>query len=242
MRCKHYFYFDSCIYPIKTSDMIDQNTWNQLRVKTNDNPFAIENSKEQYEINCMSENNKNYSTCADYLCMLFDNNHINNVVSLGVGKGILEWHLKNKRPQMRLTATDYTKDALDRLKKVSGICDDYFLFDFKTGDYSLLKPYDCVVFYRLSTELDCESWKNTFKRMREKGIRQIVFVPTELLTLKMLIQEKRGHFERFCRGQKDMFCGWMYSENEFKLMWSDYYYIEQEKDLSDTKVFFLKIK
>lgn len=42
MNCKHCFYFDSCIYPIKTSDMIDQNIWNQLRVKTNDNPFAIE--------------------------------------------------------------------------------------------------------------------------------------------------------------------------------------------------------
>lgn len=121
----------------------------------------------------MSENNKNYSTCADYLCMLFDNNHINNVVSLGVGKGILEWHLKNKRPQMRLTATDYTKDALDRLKKVSGICNDYFLFDFKTGDYSLLKQYDCLVLYRLSTELDFEMWKRTFEKMSKTKLNKL---------------------------------------------------------------------
>ncbi|MBQ1171797.1 MAG: hypothetical protein IIX48_04260 [Lachnospiraceae bacterium] len=242
MRCKHYFYFDSLIYPINKSDVIDQNTWNQLRVDTNDNPFALEDTKEQYEENCVSKKNSAYATCADYLCMLFEKYHICNVVSLGVGKGILEWHLKNKRPQMQLTATDYTKDSLDKLKKVSGICDDYFLFDFKTGDYSLLKQYDCLVLYRLSTELDFEMWKQTFEKMSENEIKQIVFVPTELLTFKMLLREKRGHITRILRRKKDMFCGWMYSEKEFKTMWSDYYYIEQEKCMFDTKVFFLKMK
>lgn len=242
MRCKHYFYFDSIIYSIKKSEMIDQNIWNQLRVGTNDNPFALENSKELYEENCMSKMNSAYADCADYLCMLFEKYHICNVISLGVGKGILEWHLKNKRPQMQLTATDYTKDSLDILKKVSGICDDYFLFDFKTGDYSLLKQYDCLVLYRLSTELDFEMWKRTFEKMSKNEIKQIVFVPTELLTFNMMLQERIGHIARIIRRKKDMFCGWMYSEKEIKNMWSDYYYIEQEKRMFDTKVYYLKIK
>lgn len=83
MRCKHYFYFDSIIYSIKKSEMIDQNIWNQLRVGTNDNPFALENSKELYEENCMSKMNSAYADCADYLCMLFEKYHICNVISLG---------------------------------------------------------------------------------------------------------------------------------------------------------------
>lgn len=87
MRCKHYFYFDSLIYSIKKSETIDQDIWNQLRVDTNNNPFALENSKELYEENCMSKMSSAYAACADYLCMLFEKYDICNVISLGEEKG-----------------------------------------------------------------------------------------------------------------------------------------------------------
>ena len=156
--------------------------------------------------------------------------------SVGVGKGILEYHIKDIMPTQYLCCTDYTLKALTELKKFFLQCDEFLPLDL-SSDISVLNKYDIVLMYRISTEFSFREWRRVFKKLYKNGTKHIIFVPTEIATVKDLINEYSIHFAHVLKGKKDTFCGWKYSENEFLKMMSGYYKVKSKKKFNDTTVF-----
>ena len=124
-------------------------------------------------------------------------------------------------------------------KKVFRKADALLCFDMIKDDWSVLNQYDYVILYRVSTEFSFSEWKKIFERMYEKRIEHIIFIPTGLDTYKNMLLELYGHLSRMMRKKKDIFCGWLYSENEFRRMWKGKYAEEKCIYIQNTAVFFL---
>lgn len=237
MRSRHWYYFGEYYSKEFNGKKLNKENWDILRNIGMDKNFAIEDTAEEYEENCRCE--ESYREIAKILCNEFEHKKCKNVVSVGVGKGILEWHIKNIKPALKVTCTDYTGRALDKLSKVFRNVDTLLCFDMIKDDWSILNEYDYVILYRVSTEFSFKEWKHIFKQMREKHIERVVFIPTGLDTWKSMLIELYRHIIRRVLKKRDIFCGWIYSENEFKKMWEGQYREEKCIYLQNTAVFFL---
>ncbi len=198
------------------SDTLGCKSWELLR-EEGDEDFSIEKSVEQYRENCGKA--VGYGQSAKFISNLLKKYKYNRVASLGIGKGVLEWHLKKNNPELYLIGTDYTESAIRSLQNVFTECDRLEVFDIKKDNFKKLNT-DCVIMYRVSTEFDYKEWCDIFTKMYEDGIKNIIFVPTELLNLKLFVFEKLRHIRNVLLGKKDTFCGYMYSESDFKKMFS----------------------
>lgn len=238
MRSKHYFYFGNRLSQT-SNKILNQENWDSLRIDgEGGEPFAIEKNVEEYEKNC--KNHREYEEVAQIICKELRSNNAQCVISCGVGKGILEWHIKRSMPQLRLECTDYTIKAIERLKMVFEACDEAYVFDMVNGDYAILKHCDYLIMYRVSTEFDRDTWRNIFRAMKKAGIKKIVFIPVGLDTYKQMLQENINHIKNMLRNRQDTFCGWLYSENEFRNMWKKQYLISKTVYYKNTAIYFLE--
>lgn len=247
MRGKHWYYFgEESVSKFQNlsnnSNSLNQETWDILRIDDVSSPFAIENTKKEYESNCLSKTD--YIEAAELIGK--ELNEVGggiNIVSLGIGKGILEWNMKRIFPSFKIDCLDYTEKALEKLRKVWNSPDEFYTFDMIKGDWAKLKTYDYVLMYRLSTEFDFKTWRDIFYNMYLAGITKVIYVPTGFDNLKIMMREKLIHFKHKIRGREDTFCGWLYTANEFYKMWDQYYIVEKEIKIEENnKIFFLHIK
>lgn len=237
MRGRHWYYFGEYYSKKFKGKKLSKGNWDILRNIYMDKNFAIEDTVEKYEENCRCE--ESYREAAKILCDEFKHRKCKNVVSVGVGKGILEWHIKNIKPDIKVTCTDYTEKALKKLSKVFRNVDALLCFDMIKDDWSVLNGYDYVILYRVSTEFSFPEWRKIFEQMNEKHIKRIIFIPTGLDTWKSMLIELYRHIIRTVLKKKDIFCGWLYSENEFRKMWEGQYREEKCIYLQNTAIFFL---
>lgn len=233
---EHYYYFGDYFNEKLDGDTLNKNNWDILRKDIILSPFSIENTQEEYEKNCMKS--ELYIKAAKIICNEIGNDK--KIVSCGIGKGILESNIKILNNTIKIDGTDYSPESINKLKKVCKYIDKLFVFDLNTDNYKILKEYDYVIFYRLSTEFDIENWKKIFRKLHEENIMNIIFVPTELANEDIIEYEKRAHIKRKEKNIRDTFCGWLYSEDEFYNMWDKYYKNKNEFLFGDTKIYFLQ--
>ena len=229
MKCKHYFffgeYFNSIFYnDLEVSANLSQEKWDLLRTdSTVTGPFTLETSMKAYEENCTRANE--YQNAAVHIC-----NHLKkeeHLLSVGIGKGVLEWQIKQLMPEIVLDASDYAEESIKKLKLLFPTCNHLFAFDMVKGDWSSLPPYDHVLLFRLSTEFDSETWRQIFQSMAASGIEHIIYVPTELGTFRIFLFEYLQQVLGQLRLRKQTFCGWLYSESEIKKFWKGQYEIQK---------------
>lgn len=213
MKIKHYFCFDKEIQYKMTSEKLNDQNWDILRTDETKSPFAIERSVTEYEKNC--EESLEYKRVAERICESIKKNGYQNLVSVGVGKGILEWHIKKMLPELNIECTDYTKESVNLLKNVFLNCDNFRVFDIMKDDYSVFGKDTVIMMYRVSTEFDNKQWCQIFDKLYNAGIENIIFVPTEILNLKIALHEKMWLGINYLRNKRSIFCGWMYSQGEF---------------------------
>ena len=77
------------------------------------------------------------------------------------------------------------------------------------------------------------------------GIENIIYVPTALDTPKTMRVELRSHIINIFRGRKDIFCGWLYTEDEFLGMFKGsgklpLYSVMKKVNIDNTAIYFLK--
>ena len=244
MACKHYYYFGERIQSQMSGDSLNKENWDILRNDDAEGPFSIEKDVEQYE-----QNNRGavfYENVAKIiLSELQKRNSANKVISLGVGKGILEWHLKNLKPDLTVECTDYTEKAIEQIKRVFIKVDAAYTFDMLEGDYSQFDKDAFIIMFRVSTEFNAKQWTMIFNKMNDSGVKNIIFVPVELCTRKDMVREKYNHMKRIIKHRKDIFCGWLYTEKEIKAFFrgnreKPNYSVDTEIAIENTAVFFLK--
>lgn len=242
MKCRHYYDFGEELR-IKyggRGTKLDQKCQEFVRSSSSLPAFAIEKTIEAYEDNCRQETG--YLEMAKIIGCILKTSGMKHLVSLGVGKGILEWHLKQLLPYLRTDCTDYTPEALKQLTKVFADHDRVYFFDMMKSDYSLLAEYDCCIMYRISTELDPSQWRTVFQNLYQKQIKNIIFVPTELAGTGEMIKETMIHVLRRIKGRRDTFCGWLYTENEYFRFWKGRYRVKQRIRHGKMVVYVLQLK
>lgn len=233
MAFRHYYIFED-----EVGKKLGKNAWEMLR-NGDDSAFSIEEDILSYEKNC--EKSEDYRFWANKILSL--DGISNNIVSLGCGKGILEWHLKRIAGRsLRITCSDYTPHQLEKLKKVFTDCDDFLLFDMLNGDYGEISKDATVLIFRCSTEFSKRQFQMIFKKMHDVGIRQIIFIPTEIISLKEAIRRYRVYIKEAIKGHKLTFCGWNYNEKEIRKMFEKYYKIEYCEHIGVNIIWQLKRK
>jgi hypothetical protein len=245
MRAKHYYTFEEDIQNKMKKGILNKDNWDILRTDVKDSPFSIEKDISSYEKNCMSSlSNK---SLAELLCQSIESQNYKSkkIISLGAGKGILEWHMKKRMPLFIVECTDYTEKGISQLKEVFLDLDDAYVFDMLGGNYSDLDVNAIFIMHRVSTEFNIDNWYKIFLKMYEAGIERIIFIPTGLDTLKTMLAEKKAHIKNILYRKKDIFCGWLYSEKEFLKIFHgkgkySLYEINEKIALDDTMIYFLK--
>ncbi len=214
MVFKHFYVFEKNI-----GKKLDKEAWDKLR-REGESAFAIEHTKDLYELNC--EKKSEYIFWAKRILQVKDIG--TNFFSFGCGKGVLEWHLKKiAGDKIRVTCSDYTPEQIEKLKKVNTLCDAFLLFDMMRDDYEIIDCNSTVIIFRCSTELTVQQFKEVFRKLYNRGIEKIIFVPTEIITFKEGIRRYKVFFREWIKGNNLTFCGWSYSEAEMEKMFSDYY-------------------
>lgn len=241
MKVRHYYNFERNDFK-----ELNKSKWDMLRTEKVSGPFSIERVCDKYENNC--EASLEYKEAAREICEIIAGYKSNGkrLVSLGCGKGIVEWHIKKMMPNLYLKCTDYAREGLELLEKVFVECDEFCVFDMlKSEDYKVLKKDDIVLMYRISTEFTLSQWKSIFSRLYDVGIDNIIFVPTEIMTIRIALNEKKRQFMNWIRGKENTFCGWLYSYDEYPKIFRGIdgkakYEIVTQKRIKDTIVFELR--
>lgn len=220
MKMKHYFAFDKSISDKFCDDTLNETNWDILRMNEHENAFSLEKDVESYEKNC--KNSPKYKHAAEKICSILDSRKLcsQKIISLGVGKGILEWHLKKLRPELVIECTDYTVNAIEQLKKVFVDMDSAYPFDILEGNYAQLDTNAIFLMYRVSTEFSEHDWCQIFTKMQKAKIKHILFVSTGLDNLLDMAKEKLIYILNVLRRRKNIQCGWLYSEKEYIKMFT----------------------
>ncbi len=215
MKIKHYYSFDESESGNMYFKELNASNWDLLRTNEKAGPFSIEREINAYEQNC--DSSQAFKDAARIICRLLKQYNIKNrLVSLGCGKGIVEWHIKRFMPELYIKCTDYTSEGLKLLEKVFISCNEFDVFDMMADkDYESLRQDDTVLMFRVSTEFSLNQWKEIFDKIYRGGVKYIVFVPADILTLPILINEKRAFFSNWLRHRKNTFSGWLYSRKEY---------------------------
>lgn len=178
------------------NEKLNVQDWDNLR-ESEDTDFGIETSRDGYIDNCKAK--KEYEIYARKICELFQNDRL-HIISLGCGKGILEYHIKNLCPEIYLTATDYGEVTINRLKEVLQI-DNIRIFDIFNDDFNELVKEDkdnVFLFCRISTEFSKRQWIEILRKMNMQGVDKIIFIPTEELNFHITFWENIGFSRIFC--------------------------------------------
>ena len=234
MKFKHYYSFSTKINDGTHSSQNVDLDWVSLRIM-GDRAFALEDSKEEYIKN--AKQTSIYKEFAQEILNVLGG--AKRLCSMGVGKGVLEWWIKVLAPELELCCTDYTAQSLEKLKGYFPECNKIQVFDMLRGDYSLWAKYDAILMFRVSTEFDVDEWESIFDKIALAGIKKVVFVPTELMTFKDIARELCLRIRSRCRGEKSVFCGWMYSETEFEMMFDKFFNVDSVKYIHNTAIFML---
>lgn len=238
MPTRHYYVFDNS----ESLPSLDKSAWDSLRTGTDNHAFRFESSVEEYEANCARR-----TDCREVAEAIRDmlptlGKEVSRLVSLGVGKGIVEWHLKRLVPELNLTCTDYAKAGVDNLRRYFHACDEVMPFDMLNSDYSTLGGSPVLLMNRVSTEFTPTEWQQIFRSCKAAGIKHILFIPTELASIRLKTMETLRHFIRKTLGRRDTFCGWLYSKHELELAMSQCYKIEKCTRLGNSALYLLSIR
>lgn len=239
MKIKHYYDFGGLL----KNGKIGEKGWDQLRMQNQDLSFSIEKSRNAWVANC--ENDLNYCTSAEVISRYITDEKIHKVISIGVGKGILEYHIKKiLGDEISIECMDYTPNAIEELKKVFLECHQFAVFDVLHDSWDLLDNQALIVLFRMSTEFTEKDWKYIFAKMHGVGIKRILYVPTDILDLTELLKTLKLYVIYKLKGKwKNLtFCGWRYSKEIHLSFWDKYYEVEKHIKKDDKNYYFLKIK
>ena len=101
-----------------TGDSLNQNNWDILRTDEKQTPFSFEKNIDDFEKNCLARTD--YEIVAKCIIAIIKKNSFNDkrVISMGAGKGILEWHLKRLMPELKVECTDYAEKSINLIKSL----------------------------------------------------------------------------------------------------------------------------
>lgn len=240
MAFRHYYSFDAEIMKKLNGKKLNKENWDIIRNDEDNSCFSSKKTREQFVAE--TEANKTYQLLSENILKMISENNLETrkIVSLGAGNGNLEYLLKKGNTNLHLEVTDYAPESITSVGEYLIEADKVFTFDMFSDSYSKLGPDVLILMSRVSTEFSKNDWIKVLSKMQEEGIKEVLFIPTECLTFNDIVAEIRNHLIHIVRGKKSIFCGWMYTENEFKRIFKKSgYSVKEIRSIIGTDVFYL---
>ena len=217
-----------------------QEFWDALRIRDDEeNIFSIPNDSFLWEQKCL--NNKILDIQSDAIIQMLGSKY-RRINSYGVGCAGLEYLIKRKNPQLFLWCSDFAPQAIERLKRNFKEADAIVPFNMLEGQWVHPDSGCAHLFYRVDTEFDDRQWEAIFRKMSQAGLDDILFIPSEILTIKGLFREQVKYFlVKFARHPLT-FVGYRRTEEQLKALFYEYYQVEYVRPVGSLKGFFLKRK
>ena len=238
MPTKHYFVFTNS----ESMSHLNKEAWDSLRMGTGNPAFQFEATLEEYETNCTRRTDCHEVAKVIRDAVLSIGAEVSAVVSLGAGKGIVEWHLKKFLPSLPMICTDYAESGVASLRRLFRACDRVMVFDMLKGDYGVFGKDAVLLMNRVSTEFAPSEWMQIFKSCKSSGIKYILFIPTELASIWLKFMETLRHFARRILHRRDTFCGWLYSRRELESLMSTNFVINKRVRIGHNTAYQLMAK
>jgi hypothetical protein len=161
------------------------------------------------------------------------------VVSCGVGRAFVEYHVKQMRPELALTCTEYSSQTVARLRAVFHECDRIHCHDFTRAGWPAADERTLFLLNRVDTELSDEQWPGVFANLAAENVRHVLVVATELLTARVLASElKRRILARILR-RPLTFAGYIRTRAAFTALWRDHYRLVAQVPIGNLTGFLL---
>jgi hypothetical protein len=161
-------------------------------------------------------------------------NNITNIFSIGSGIAGVEFQIK-KFSNLKVVISD-NNESIFKIKNF-----DYFDQVIKLDAFNDKYPIDSntlVLFPRIDTEFSDEDLKIIFQKCHEYHVKHILFIPAELLSIRIFLAELKILMISLIKSKKRIFCGYARTYNSFKKIWSTYYHDTNSINLD--KSFILK--
>ena len=150
------------------------------------------------------------------LATLIEKEGIRTFYSIGAGGGVFEYFLKKRIPSLKIVASEYTQEGVERLRNVFLECDKVEFFD-ALNDISWGKigeDKDGMVFiYRNEREFSDKQWRQIFRAMHKAGVKR-VFRAYEYAHLPCLRARKNTKPKAPFSRRKAQFC-WFFEESVY---------------------------
>jgi len=152
---------------------------------------------------------------------------ITSLHSVGVGSAGLEYFILQEMPGVGMSISEYNDESVARLstvfpegkpKKFDVMRDSW---DRDGEDWLHL-----VLIYRLDPQLTDREWREVFVRMGRAGVRNILYIPANFLTIRYILRERKRSIAALLKGVKTSFAGYVRTQVVFESYWSGIY--EQE--------------
>lgn len=165
--------------------------------------------------------------------------NFSSLVSCGVGRAFLEFHVKQVLPGLKLTCTEYSPQVVARLRRVFPECDRIECHDFTRAGWPPPGDRTLYLLNRVDTELDDRQWPTVFANLAAENVRHVLVVATAFLTPRVLASELKRHvLSRLCR-RPLTFAGYVRTRDAFTELWRPRYRIASEVPVGDLTGFLL---
>lgn len=148
-----------------------------------------------------------------------------SVVSVGVGRALLEYHLKQQLPKLPLICSEFSPQVVDRLRKVFLECERVDCHDFTQAGWPRPPGRPLYLLNRVDTELTDEQWSAVFSRLHAEGVQDILMVATSFLTPRVLACELKRHLMSWVIGRRLTFAGYLRTKSAFMDLWEPHYQV-----------------
>jgi hypothetical protein len=225
MRIKHFAVF---------KNKMETLNWEKLRNDENEGPYYLPHNKEDY---LLKVDTAKPSGLTQIILQEIKKTGLAKIFSLGSGIASQEYQLK-KFSDGPVVVTDNNSSVL-RLKRFE-IFDNALILDaFKDS-----LPVDenwIVLFPRIDTECDDNQLKILFKKCYDSGVKYIIFIPAELLSLRIIFAELKTLLISLIKRRPRVFCGYARSLKAFKKIWEPFYILSKNYKM-DNSVMILEAK
>lgn len=225
MRIKHYGIFHNNLNTLN---------WESLRNSEVEKPYYLPYTKEDY----LSIVETDKPSCITQLILQeINKSGFKKIFSIGSGVGYQEYQLK-KFSELKIVVSDYNSSIL-RLKEFN-IFDDALIIDALKDPLPIDESW-AVLFPRIDTEFDDNQLRKLIEQCHNKGVDYIYFIPTTLLSLRIILGELKTILISIIKRKKPIFCGYIRSLSSHKKIWNPYYKLSI-KPKNNKLIFFLHSK
>jgi len=239
---KHYYYFGRNSQAVG-KNLLLPSSWDAIRTDDNqETPFSVPKERDKWVEKC-----RNHKSMADRAMAITDflksqRSKYQRVNSFGVGGGFMEYNLKKNYPEILLNCSDFTPKTVQRLKEVFLEADNIEVFNMMNDRWVNSGSDTLYLLCRLDADFSNEQWDIIFRKIHQRGIENVLFVPCDVSTIRFLIREKLGYFIQLLKGRKMTFAGYLRNKDQLKSLFEKYYNCVQELPIADLTGFLLKIK